>query len=210
MWFPPKRKVASAENQVVLARTNLRVQYRTQLKNILAKQIDAELDAAEIVTTDHLPEPRDADIRTCRLRLPEAYNNRSDLRIAQTNLQNENISTGYTANNLLPTLNIFSQYAAAGLLGNCVKELPTTSSICNNSSALISGINGSLTQMIDGAFPEYSYGLSLTLPLQESDSPGRQLACADGGATGASQLAAIAATRYIADGSAGDDRPGSG
>ena len=68
------------------------------------------------------------------------------------NLQNENISTQYTANNVLPVVNVFAQYAGAGLSGQ--------------STSFTGGVSDSLTQMIQGGFPEYSGGLSLTLPIK--------------------------------------------
>ena len=105
--------MAAAERDLVLARTNFQIQEIT-LKNLLSKRIDSELESAEIVTTDPLPEPRDSDIPTLQDVLTEAFRSRPDLQVAQMNLLNEQISTQYTANNLLPTGNVFGQYAASG------------------------------------------------------------------------------------------------
>ena len=149
-------QVATGARDLVIAKTNLQMQ-ETQMKIILSKNIDPDLEAAQVVITDHLPEPRDADIPDLQTALTAAYNNRSDLRIAEVNLQNENISTQYTANNLLPSANVFSQYAGAGLAGI------TSSAI---SPVVFGGVSTSLTQMIEGAFPEYSGGLSLILPIK--------------------------------------------
>ena len=149
--------VAAAQRDLVLARTNLQFQ-QNQFKTILSKRMDPEVEAAEIVTTDSLPEPRDADIPDLQTTLTEAYNRRSSLRIAQVNLLNEQISTQYTANNLLPVGNIFAQYAGAGLKGN--------TAAVSGKSASQTGVSDSLTQMIQGAFPEYSGGFSLTLPIR--------------------------------------------
>ena len=71
------------------------------------------------MTTDPLPEPRDSDIPALQDVLAEALRSRPDLQVAQMNLLNEQISTQYTTNNLLPTGNVFGQYAASGLQGNC-------------------------------------------------------------------------------------------
>jgi outer membrane efflux protein len=53
--------VAVAERDLIVAKTNVQLQ-QVQLKNLLSKRADPELDAAEIETTDQLPEPNDADM----------------------------------------------------------------------------------------------------------------------------------------------------
>jgi outer membrane protein len=160
--------VAASQRDLVVARTNLQIQQIT-LKNLLSKRTDAELESAEVVTTDPFPAPRDSDIPNLQEAIADAYRDRSDLKIAQMNLLNEQISTQYTANNLLPTGNVFGQYAAAGLQGNCII---TAKSSCNEAGAFApgtivpAGVASSLMQMAQGAFPEYSVGLSLTVPLK--------------------------------------------
>ena len=160
--------VAASQRDLVIAKTNLQIQEAT-LKNLLSKGIDSDLESAEVVTTDLLPEPRDTDIPAFQDALADAYKHRSDLQIAQMNLQNEQISTRYTANNLLPTGNIFGQYAASGLEGNCIVAGKTT---CNQPVVLPqgtivpAGTASSLTQMVQGTFPEESVGFSLTLPMK--------------------------------------------
>ena len=47
--------LAAADRDLIIAQTNFQLQ-QTQLKNMLSKVADPQLDAAEIVTTDQLPE----------------------------------------------------------------------------------------------------------------------------------------------------------
>ena len=160
--------VVASQRDLEIAKTNLQNQ-EIQFKNLLSKRIDADLDAAQIVTTDALPIPRDGDIPMLQDALADAAHDRSDLQIAAINVKNEKISTQYTANNLLPSANVFGQYASAGLQGNCIVQGRAT---CNGQGFLPqgtvvpAGVTNSLTQMIDGAFPEYSVGLSLILPIR--------------------------------------------
>ena len=159
--------MAASQRDLVVAKTNLQIQEIT-LKNLLSKRIDAELESAQIVTTDPLPEPRDSDIPSLQEALADTERNRPDLKTAQMNLQNEQISAQFTANNLLPTGNVFGQYAAAGLQGNCIVTARAT---CNTTGLALgtvipAGTTGSLTQMIKGTFPEESVGFALTLPLK--------------------------------------------
>jgi len=159
--------VAASERDLVVARTNLQIQEIT-LKNLLSKRIDSDLESAQIVTTDPLPEPRDSDIPSLQDALADAYRNRPDLKTAQMNVQNEQISSQYTANNLLPSGNVFGQYASAGLQGNCVVTARAT---CNTvglppGTVVPSGTAASLSQMARGTFAEESVGFALTLPLK--------------------------------------------
>jgi outer membrane protein len=159
--------MAASQRDLVVAKTNLQIQEIT-LKNLLSKRIDSDLESAQIVTTDALPEPRDSDIPALQEALADAERSRPDLKTAQMNLQNEQISSQYTTNNLLPTGNAFGQYAAAGLQGNCTV---TARASCNTvglpvGTSVPAGTTGSLTQMAQGTFPEGSVGFSLTLPLK--------------------------------------------
>lgn len=159
--------MAASERDLVVARSNLQIQEIT-LKNLLSKRIDSDLEAAQIVTTDPLPEPRDSDIPSLPDALADAERNRPDIKTAQMNLQNEQISTQYTANNLLPTGNVFGQYASAGLQGDCIVTARAT---CNTSGLPVgtvvpSGTASSLNQMIVAKFPEESVGFALTLPIK--------------------------------------------
>ncbi len=160
--------VAGSERDLVVARTNFQIQEIT-IKNLLSKRTDPELEAAEIVTTDPLPAPRDSDIPQLQDVLTEAFRARPDLQVAQMNLLNEQISTQYTSNNLLPTGNVFGQYAASGLQGNCTISTKAT---CNQpgvvapGTVIPSGASASLLQMAEATFPEESVGFSLTLPIK--------------------------------------------
>ncbi|MBI4464658.1 MAG: TolC family protein [Acidobacteria bacterium] len=148
-------EVAARERDWVMAQTNLQLQ-ATRLKNILSKRADPELDAAQIVLTDRMPEPRDADILDLQAALANALNNRPDLRQAEGNLQNQEISVRFTDNSLLPSGSVFGFYAGSGLQGN--------------SAQLAAGASESLQQALGGDFPEYAGGFSLSLPIRNRAS----------------------------------------
>ena len=147
-------EVVGRQRDVVVAKTNLQMQ-ETLLKRLLSKNLDPSLQEVPLVTTDRLPEPRDSDTPDLQSALNDAFQGRSDLQIAQVNLQNEQISTHFTANNLMPTANTFGQYAAAG-------ETGLTSTLLGVSGTASDALN----QTIVGQYPEYSGGLSLTLPIR--------------------------------------------
>ena len=162
--------VAGSERDLVVARTNFQIQ-EIAMKNLLSKRTDPELEAAEIVTTDPLPAPRDSDIPQLQDVLTEAFRARPDLQVAQMNLLNEQISTQYTSNNLLPTGNVFGQYAAAGC--KAIARITTKGRATGHLHPILapgtvihSGASASLLQMAQATFPEESVGFSLTLPIK--------------------------------------------
>src|SRR3990167_5101400 len=144
-------EVASRQRDLVVARTNLQLQ-ETRLKNLFSKKPDPALDAARIVLTDRMPEPRDADIPEISDALTTAINNRPDLRQSETNLQNQNLSIRFTQNSLKPNGSIFGLFAGSGLEGNSLRSA--------------GGAGGSLQQAFGADFPEYAGGFSLNLPLR--------------------------------------------
>ncbi len=143
--------VAAAQRDLIVARTNGQLQ-AAQLKSILSKNIDPELDAAEIVTTDQLPEPSDADMPDLPAALETAVRVRPDLHVSEQGLQNQNVTVSFTRNGLLPAVNTFGLYASSGLAGN--------------GALATAGAGASLNQDLIAAYPEYASGLSLTVPLR--------------------------------------------
>ena len=143
--------VAAAQRDLIIAKTDFQLQ-EAQLKKILSKRIDAELDAAGIETTDELPEPNPRDVPELNTALAAALEERPDLRIAKQDLANQDISARFTGDALTPSLHVFSLYAGAGLAGD-------------NSNAT-TGAGQSLFQGFSAQYPEYASGLSLVLPLR--------------------------------------------
>src|SRR6058998_2401646 len=142
--------VAAAQRDLIIARTEFQLQ-EAQLKKLLSKKIDAELDAAGIETTDELPEPN-PDIPELNTALAAAFEERPDLRITKQDLANQDISVRFTDDSLLPNVNVFSLYAGAGLAGDSL-----------NASA---GAGQSLYQGFSAQFPEYASGVTIQMPLR--------------------------------------------
>ncbi len=143
--------VAAAQRDLIIAKTEFQLD-ETQLKRLLSKKIDAELNAAGIETTDELPDPNPRDIPELNTALAAAFEERPDLRITKQDLANQDISVRFTDDSLLPNVNVFSLYAGAGLAGDSL-----------NSSG---GTGQSLFQGFSAQFPEYATGLSIVMPLR--------------------------------------------
>src|SRR5947199_1820304 len=143
--------VAAAQRDLIIAKTEFQLE-ETQLKRLLSKKIDSELDAAGIEATDELPEPNPRDVPELSTALAAAFEERPDLRIAKQDLANQDISARFTNDALAPNVNVFSLYAGAGLAGDN-----------SNASA---GAGQSLFQGFSAQFPEYASGVRLVMPLR--------------------------------------------
>jgi outer membrane protein TolC len=142
---------AAAERDLIVAQTNLQLQ-QEQLKNLLSKEANPTLQAADIEPVDDLPDPNVMATSDVDAALKTALANRPELKAAAADLQNQDISVRYTRNGMLPAVSVFGLYAGAGLAGD--------TSIESN------GLGSSLHQTFDAAFPEYAAGVSATLPLR--------------------------------------------
>ena len=142
--------VAAAKRDLILAQTNFGLQ-ETQFKKLLSKRSDPDLDAAAIETIDGLPEPSARDLPELNTALAAAMEERPELRIAQQDLANQDISTRFTRNGLLPNVSVFSLFAGAGLAGDNLKTA--------------SGAGKSLFQDFAAEYPEYASGFSMVLPI---------------------------------------------
>jgi outer membrane protein TolC len=138
-------EVAASQRDLIVAQTSLE-QQETSLKQLLSKRDDPALDAAVIVVTDPLPEPREADLPAFDKAVASALANRPELKEATNNLANQGIAIQYAKNNMLPSLAVFGLYASSGLQGNTATQT--------------SGALGSLSQSFGAAYPETAVGLS--------------------------------------------------
>src|SRR6266566_211934 len=143
--------VAAAQRDLIIAQTDFQLQ-ETQLKRMLSKKIDSELDAAGIEATDELPEPNPRDVPELNTALAAAFEERPDLRIAKQDLANQDISVRFTLDGLLPNVNVFGLYAGAGLAGDHLQASE--------------GAGQSLYQGFSAQYPEYASGVTIQMPLR--------------------------------------------
>ena len=147
-------EVAARTRDLTVARTNAQFQEAT-LKNMLARRVGPELDAARIVMRDPLPVPQDSDVPDLQTALAAALRSRPELLQSEINLQNQDIAVRFTESALKPSVSVFGFYAGSGLSGELTAE-PTPHS----------GLTDAFGQSFSGDFPEYAGGLSMTLPIR--------------------------------------------
>ncbi len=168
-------EVAARQQELIVAQTSYQ-QQQELLKTALSKQVDAELASAEIEATDQLPEPQASDVPQMEEALRLAAQNRPEIEQADLNIRSQEITVKANRNALLPSLNLFGSYVPTGLSGNrfnCPTGTTLVQGLCQAfgqppqvPTVTSAGLFQSLTQTFHGNFPDYSFGITLSVPLR--------------------------------------------
>jgi len=158
-------EVAARERDLALARANLQLR-EADLKNLLCKDMDAMLGAAEVEAIDPLPEPRDADIPQLGGALAQAMRERPEIRQVEGDIRNQEVAVKYADNLLKPTLTVFGVLGSAGLWGD--RLIPA--SVGGAVVSLPGGLSSAMRQVWKFDYPEYAFGFTLSFPLQNGSA----------------------------------------
>jgi outer membrane protein TolC len=170
-------EVATDEQNLIVAQTSLQQQAEL-IKTALARSVDAELRGAQVDTVDKLPEPSPDDIPPLDKALDQAVRNRPEVEQADLNARYADIVVKANRNALLPVLDIFASYNPSGLSGlsyACPAGYTESGSQCLANSgggiarplvASYQGISQSLSQLLHGNYPDYSFGFTLQFPIR--------------------------------------------
>ena len=161
-------EVATDQQNLVVAQTNVQQQAEL-IKTALAKKVDGDLVNAQVDAVDKLPEPRPDDIPPLEEALAQAVKNRPEIEQADLNLRYQSVVISANRNALLPTLDFFATYAPSGIAG--VSPIYGACPTGSTAPGCITGYkNGGLTQSLSQVFrdtyPNYSMGLSLSIPIR--------------------------------------------
>jgi outer membrane protein len=154
-------EMAARQRDLVVAQTNLRMR-EVDLKNAIGKQLDKDLGDAQIITTDSLPEPKDADVPNLDEALKQAQQNRAELRQAEININTQDVALKYEKNLLKPTLVAFAQFASNGLYGSRT----LTDSTGKVVGVVPGGLWGVFRQVGSWNYPDTAVGFSLSINLR--------------------------------------------
>jgi outer membrane protein len=169
-------EVAAREQDLIVAQTRLQQQAEL-IKTALAKQVDPELASAQIEPTDVLPEPRVGDVPPLDEALKLAMQNRPEIEQLDLKFVDQDYTIKARRNSLLPSLNVFATYVASGLSGNRA-ECPDGSIAYGQTCTIpgdgtvpplsisAAGISQALTQTWRGQYPDYSFGVTLSIPIR--------------------------------------------
>jgi outer membrane protein len=131
--------------QELLAAENSYELDQQSLKADISKSFDSSLASVQIAPTSPLPEPQADDIPPEGQAVQEAERNRPEIEQAEINLRNQKVTIQGIRNALLPTLDLDAVYAPNGLAGS---------------------LGPAFSTLFRGIYPEYSYGLYLSVPIR--------------------------------------------
>jgi outer membrane protein len=171
--------VASDQQQLTLARTNLELQ-QLLMKNALSRTlVDPRLADAEVIPTSTMQLPTQEPVVPTQDLVNDALGHRAELAEARINLANQEISMKAVRNSLLPSLDLFGYYGGTGIGGDVALPTcqpgqspflnrcfdPTFASPPFRGGGPVS-YSSTLNQLVDSSAPDKGVGLTLTIPIR--------------------------------------------
>lgn len=163
--------VASNQQTLTLALTNLQLQ-QLLMKNAISRTlVDPILADAEVIPTSNMALTAEEAIAPTQDLVNDALGHRPELAEARINLANTDISNKAIRSALLPTVDAFAYYGGAGLGGN---QNPTN--LCSNPDSVPGfcatspsnpvGYGSTLNQLVNSNAPDKGAGISINIPLR--------------------------------------------
>ena len=167
-------EVASDEQALVTSQTTV-LQQETILKNALSRNglATPAIATARIIPTDRINIPEVENIESFQTLAAMALENRPELQQSEIQLENQKILLKGTRNLLLPTLSAFADLRNSGLSGDPnTLPIPGTSIpyATNQNPFFIGGYGNVASQIFSRNFPNYSVGLTLSVPLRNRNA----------------------------------------
>ncbi|MGD0215865.1 MAG: TolC family protein [Terriglobales bacterium] len=175
--------VASDQQTLTLARTNLQRQ-QLLMKNALSRTlVDPVLADAEVIPTSIMEVPAEEPVSPTEQLVNDALSHRADLAEARINLTNTDISNKAIRNALLPSLDAFAYYSGNGVGGTqnpnyvCITE-PSFCTVPGGPAYVpvpATGYTDTLNQLVNSTAPDKGVGLQLTIPLRNRVAQANQV-----------------------------------
>jgi outer membrane protein len=157
-------EVAADQQALVTSQTTV-LQQETILKNALSRNglANPAVAAAGIVPTDRIRIPAQENLESIQALFTAAIDNRPELQQSRIQLENQKIVLTGTRNLMLPTLSAFGDLRNTGLAGDVNALSPSAS---GQNPFFIGGYGTVAGQVFSRNFPNYSVGLTLSIPLR--------------------------------------------
>jgi outer membrane protein TolC len=155
-------EVATREQDLTVARTNLQLQ-ELYMKNAITRSLDdPTLEEMPVVPVDHIGGNVEAVAQPIQEMITAALKNRTELQESTLDLENRELSRKTARNALLPSLDLYGVYSGSGAAGqqnpNYYDKSVTTT--------LPGGYGGALESTLNNTAPEYRVGVQLSIPLR--------------------------------------------
>ncbi len=157
-------EVAADQQALVTSQTTV-LQQETILKNALSRNglANPAVAAARIVATDRIRIPAQENLDSIQALFTAAIDNRPELQQSRIQLENQKILLTGTRNLMLPTLSAFGDLRNTGLAGD-PNSLSPPGTVQN--PFFVGNYGNVLGQVFSRNFPNYSVGLTLSIPLR--------------------------------------------
>ena len=180
--------VASDQQQLTLAQTNLQLQ-QLLMKNAISRTlVDPRLADAEVIPTSTMQLPAEEPVIPTEELVNDALGHRAELAQARINLSNQEISMKAVRSALLPSLDLYGYYGGSGIGGDVALrscgagEDPLTSRCFSSALAAPPFRNGgpvgygsTLGQLTDSSSPDKGIGVTLSIPIRNRAGQASQI-----------------------------------
>ena len=181
--------VATDQQQLTLARTNLELQ-ELLMKNALSRNLeDPVLAGAHVIPTSDIKLPEQEPVVPIQDLINEGLQHRAELSESRIDLNSRDLNNKAVRNAMLPTLDLFAYYGGSGIGGDVNPQVP----ICGSSGASTNfcfdknkaappfrnggpvGYGSTLNQLVTSAAPDKGVGLTLNIPLRNRTAQADQV-----------------------------------
>jgi outer membrane protein TolC len=159
-------EVATRRQDLVVSQANLRLR-ENALKEMLVRTPDPAVEAAEILPLDRIEIPETDDLPAMRQLVATAMEKRPDVAVSRLRDVTSEMSLAGTENPLLPSLQVTGQTFNRGVAGT-----PQVSSGGTPNPYFVGGYGSALGQIFRRNFPNYSGGISFSVPLGNRTAQG--------------------------------------
>jgi outer membrane protein TolC len=174
--------VASANQQLIVAQTNLQLQ-ELLMKNAITKNMsDPILAAAHVLPTDTMALPATEPVTPIQDLINEALSHRPELAQSRIDLTNREITRKATANLLLPSVDLVGWYGSAALGGVtnpgviCGTPGARPAPFCfSGATTPPGGFGGAFSNLFGYNFPDYAVGFNVNIPIKNRASQATQV-----------------------------------
>ncbi|HTC79351.1 MAG TPA: TolC family protein [Terriglobales bacterium] len=174
--------LSTRQQDLIVSQTNLELQ-QSLIKNAVTRSMakGSPLPEAPVIPTDTMQLPPAEAAPVMEDLVQQALNNRPEIEQSNLDLTNREISEKAAKNALLPQVDLFGFYGAAGLAGD-----PTAALLCGSPSApappncrFNTGLPNAFARLFDSSAPDKGVGVNLIIPIRnraaQADSVRSQL-----------------------------------
>lgn len=171
--------VASAKQNLILSQTNLQLE-QLLMKNAITKNMqDPLLAEAPVIPTDTLNPNEQYEVRPIDELIAQALQARPEIASARINLTNLEISKKSIRNAMLPTLDAYAFYGAAGLAGPQNPLIPTCpqniNGQCYEPGVIPQTYSSAFGNLFNSSAPDKGVGLNLNIPIRNRAAQANQV-----------------------------------